>query len=317
MKRYAVFPIGKILQDQAFVFCSAQDTAQAVAKRFHDDPDSVTKYTWKTGWEHKNADQYGVVELKAWAVVPAWAVRPDEFFLGVWSPSVGQFVDAREIATDLSTGKTSPCRYVNGRGPTLGRGYAIVRRDLPALIRGDLKPGDCFVYLDDPDNNARYIVTDRTTGLRGMPKTWVTSNDASALLRLQAPVFCIPRWDYVDDEDAAPAKPALDNTSFIKGAEDPFHALRDRIFVESVKTVDGLRGEACLKRFEQAQQTESIAWTGTAYVSTNADCGLTATQVAHAQYLWTLVLRLRVHEKTAEAAARDRMQVTCDPVDEL
>src|SRR5882672_11299031 len=89
--------------------------------------------------------------------------------------------------------------------------------------------------------------------------------------------------------------------------------LRDAITVLLRQYVGAIRGSVCFERFEQAQQTESIARTMTAttavsarYVSTNAECGLTAEQIDHARDIWRLALKLRVLGSEERDAAKAR-----------
>lgn len=116
------------------------------------------------------------------------------------------------------------------------------------------------------------------------------------------------------------AAPFVANPPRILSCIDPFKDLSDAVFVLAEFHVDGLKGSECLVRFEKAQRTESIARTRTdpnAFVSTNAECGLTAAQVEHARLLWKATLKLKVVVRGVEDVERERTRVVVDYVDDL
>jgi len=88
----------------------------------------------------------------------------------------------------------------------------------------------------------------------------------------------------------------------------------DRLLNE---TFDGLTGGECLTNYEGAQACESLAKTVTGMVSTHADYPLNEKQCVVAMRIWTLTLGERVKRSAHKAAEADRLQVLCDPVDEM
>jgi hypothetical protein len=177
--------------------------------------------------------------------------------------------------------------------------YSTHREPTPrTLRRGDLKPGDCYQYLDDA--GGPHIVEGHDISFAGMPPKWLVSTEGSARLRMESPVRRIPHWN-----DGPVILPCV----------DPLKGLRDAIFVLEESTNGGIKGRECLTRFERGQQTESIAHDGTGYVCTNAECGLTSPQIELAQMLWSSKLRLKVAEQAAKDAERERTCVVVDYVD--
>lgn len=176
---------------------------------------------------------------------------------------------------------------------------------LLALKRRGLTAGDCFQYLDDGDDNrslgVSHIVDGPNVSLRGLPREWCVSTN-SAKYRMDSPVRRIWRWD-----NARPVE------TRVLPCIDPAQDLRIQLKERLIAFVEGVRGADCLTRFEEGQRTESIAWTGAGYVCTNAACGLTATQLEHARITWTMAVRLRVDDKAAEEAERERTRIVCDP----
>lgn len=113
------------------------------------------------------------------------------------------------------------------------------------------------------------------------------------------------------------AAPFVANPPRVLSCVDPFKDLSDVVFVLAEFHMEGLKGSECLTRFEQGQQTESIASNGVGLVCTNAECGLTTAQISLAQSLWTATLRLKVARQGAKDAERERTQVVCDDQYEL
>lgn len=185
------------------------------------------------------------------------------------------------------------------------------------LKRKDLEPGDCFQYLDhdkiEHGTNVSdpHIVDGPGVSLAHMPRNWLVSTSTSARRRADSPVRRIPRWEapFVANPPSPVVLPCV----------DPNKELRDTIWVLEMKTVGDIKGAECLRRFEMAQQTESLARTRAdmdRMVSTNAACALTQDQVEHARHLWELKLKLGVLVKKQEDAERERLRVVVDYVDE-
>lgn len=187
------------------------------------------------------------------------------------------------------------------------------------LKRKDLIAGDCFQYLNDGDDgkspSGEHVVEGRDISYTDMPSHWLVSTSGSARTRMNDPVRRIEYW-------GLERKPFVANPpeTVILPCIDPFKDLRDAIFVLEVQHVDGIAGKDCLQRFERAQQTETLAATrmptvpGEArqMVCTNAECGLTHKQIEHARLLWTYTLRLKVVERAAADAERERTRVVVD-----
>jgi len=260
------------------------------------------------------------------------------------------------------------------------------------LRRRDLRPGDCFQYIEAEGPSHSLIIDGLDVRLSGTPAGWSVSSARSSETRMDDPVRRIPRWDdakptltpvVVDPRvlhdlgdgtgivrvaDVGPdqersdaydalvgaidrlndgfyigrigrrrgvcgipnayarvriaelprraAGPAAPAAPVVLPCVDPLKSLRDAIFVREVATIDGIRGGECLTRFERAQQTESVAWTGSAHVSTNAECGLTPRQVEAARDLWSYKLRLLTAEAQQRVLDNTRRNV-CDDPDEM
>jgi hypothetical protein len=193
-------------------------------------------------------------------------------------------------------------------------------RDSPSprpleLKRRDLRPGDCFQYLDDDEIipgvasiSCPHIVDGRNVSYLHKPSDWLVSTDGSARQRMDSPVRRIPKWDQPFVANPGPV---------ILPCIDPFKHLHDAIFVLEKKHVDGLNGKECLWRYENGQRNESIAHNGVGLVCTHGDYALNTAQIEHAQALWSAKLKLKTAEKAAEDAERERMRVVCDDVDEM
>ncbi len=191
-------------------------------------------------------------------------------------------------------------------------------RDSPSprpleLKRRDLRPGDCFQYLDNSADineciSVPHIVDGRNVSYLGKPPDWLVSTEGSARGRMDSPVRRIPKWDQPFVANPGPV---------ILPCVDPFKHLRDAIFVLEKKHVDGLNGKECLWRYENGQRNESIAHNGVGLVCTHHEYALNTAQIEHAQDLWAAKLKLKTAEKAAEDAERQRLRVVCDYQDEL
>ncbi len=184
------------------------------------------------------------------------------------------------------------------------------------LKRKDLVAGDCFQYLDDGDDGKSpslcHIVDAAGVHYKGLPNDWLVSTAGSSRTRMDSPVRRIEHWNLARKPFVAnPPQPV------VLSCIDPFKDMKDQIFVYEKMHTDGMSGRECLARFERGQQTESIARVGDGFVCTNAECGLNAEQISHAEDLWAMKLRLKVAESKAADAARERMQVVCDDQYEL
>jgi hypothetical protein len=192
--------------------------------------------------------------------------------------------------------------------------YSVSRHPRPLdLKRRDLHPGDCFQYLDDDviENGTNiscpHIVDGRMVSYLHKPSNWLVSTEGSARRRMDSPVRRIPKWDQPFVANPGPV---------VLPCVDPFKHLRDAVFVLERKHVDGLIGSECLWRYENGQRNESIAHNGVGPVCTHGEYALNTAQIEHAQDLWSAKLKLKVAEKKAEDAERERLRVIVDYVDE-
>lgn len=63
------------------------------------------------------------------------------------------------------------------------------------LRRRDLKPGDCFQYLEAEGPSANYVVDGRDVSLAGLTNTWgLVSTARSAESRMSEPVRRVAHW---------------------------------------------------------------------------------------------------------------------------
>lgn len=192
--------------------------------------------------------------------------------------------------------------------------YSVSKTPMPLeLKRRDLRPGDCFQYLDDDQIipgvssvSCPHIVDGRNVSYLHKPSDWLVSTDGSARQRMDSPVRRIPKWPV----------PFVANPTVLP-CIDPLKHLTDAIFVLSKKHVDGLTGTECLWRYENGQRNESIAHNGVGLVCTHHEYALNTAQIEHAQDLWAAKLKYKTALKAAEDAERERTRVVCDDIDEM
>ncbi len=301
MKKYVFFPIGHLLQDQPFVYCNAKETAEAVATRFHKEPDSIKKYKWQTGWAAKDAEHWAVVEVKPWIVIPGWAVREGERYVGTYHCSGPHYRTATEAAKKFSDGEWKPGSFHNALGPVVDRNcIVIVQRDELVTRRRDLTPGDCFVYLDAVESK-RVCATDGSN-LNSMPGGWKQSTQRGGANRGSMQVWRIPHWCEVAKPEPVQCTPEA-----------------RKMLDVLIEKVNGVSGAECLVRLENAMRTESLVITRDAdtheiinAVSTLGNYGMNREEFELGSRAWSASLRAQVAKSKAEAEERERNRVVLD-----
>ncbi len=159
------------------------------------------------------------------------------------------------------------------------------------VLREQLKMGDCFEYIDHPEQNylaGKKIIVANSE--RDKPEDWGWSGDLILLQRGKWRVRRIPHWNDTSQQ------PAI--LSCVAPMDD-----FDRVSLETAGA-NKLTGLECLALYEVAIQAEG---------SNGVLGALNGAQVALARRMWSAKLR----RKVVEANKREHERVVCDDTDEL
>lgn len=286
---------------QTHVWCKDEITANAVAQRFRNDLDSVKKYSWVED-APSSREHWCVTQALEHVVAHTSEVQHGQWYIGIWDKRH----QAENVLLSIFNDDDEVDDYRAGVGPIRDSGWVIVAtssvedRTEVWCYRHQVEPGDCFAYLDEPDQP--YIAAEDKDDARlyNPPGGWLVSTRASALemKRWQAKVKRINRWD-------AKVEP------YVRPCVDPLDKLLR-------STANGLTGEECLRRLEATMQCENavaqknLAGEVVGYISTLGDNGLNVPQFELAQQCWAAKLA-----KLMATPAPEKNPIVLDDQDEL
>lgn len=308
--KWKVLKNNQLTDWQTYVYCKDERTANAVAERFRREPDSIKKYKW-VDKAHAGKEHWCVTQALPWVIAHTSEVRHGQWYIGIWNSLGGVETEMLEIIN----GDAEVDDYHSGVGPIQDAGYVVVHPEqveCPQEVwcyRNQLSLGDAFVYLNEPDQP--HVVGDNMRSEPQMPGAWLLSTRATAIemKKWNARVKRIPRWDDKREPTILPCVDPLDRL------------LRT--------TANGLTGEQCLARFEEAMRCENVVrqkntlGETSGFISTLGEGqvgvlggivgGLDEKQFELGQQCWSAKLaRLQ-----REAPIRERMKVVLDDQDEL